>query len=110
MSLLKAIKRLEYINHLIKTKSTGNLEKLARRCNLSKRAMTDFLNFAREMGADIRYDRARETYYYVDAGEITISRFMKYGEILTRDTATSIGKPDDLCFDEKAVFVRCKDI
>jgi len=109
MSFLKAIKRLEYVNHLIKTKATGDLSTLARKCGMSKRAMTDFLNLAREMGAEIKYDRARKTYYYVENGEITISRFMKYGEKMERDATAKIGKPEELCFSEAAIFVKCKD-
>lgn len=95
---------------MLKTKATDDLETLARKCGMSKRGMTDFLNLARDIGANIKYDRARQTYYYAEDGEITISRFMKYGEVLGRSDMAKIGNPEELCFSEKAIFVLCKEI
>ncbi|MFL9485010.1 hypothetical protein ACI6Q2_19655 [Chitinophagaceae bacterium LWZ2-11] len=109
MSLLKAIKRLEYANFLIKRRATGDLETFARKMNLSKSAVSELLSQMRELGATILYDRKNNTYYYSESGEFSISKFMKYGEILTREEATKIGKIDELCFSEKAIFVVCKD-
>lgn len=110
MSLLKTINRLEYANFLIKKKATGNLETFARRMNLSERSVSSLLEEMREMGADISYDRKRNTYYYEENGEFSISKFMKYGQVLARDEAAKIGKPEELCFSEKAIFVLCKDV
>lgn len=84
MSLLKNIRRLEYANFLIRNKATGNLETFAKKMNLSKSAVREFLSQMREMGTSIQYDRKRKTYYYSEDGEFCISRFMKYGQILTR--------------------------
>lgn len=110
MSLLKAIKRLEYANFLIRKKATGDLETFARKMNLSKSAIKDILYQMRTLGADIKYDKLRKSYYYKEDGEFCISRFMKYGEVLTKDKASRIGKPEELCFSEKAVFVLCKEV
>lgn len=109
-ALVKAIKRLEYANFLIKKKATGNLETFAQKMKLSKSSVRDILSQMRELGASIRYDRVRETYYYDENGEFSISKFMKYGEVLTREGALKIGKPEELCFSEKAVFVLCKEL
>lgn len=109
-SLLKAIKRLEYANFLIKKKATGSLGTFAAKMNLSERSMSDLLSQMREIGAVIEFDRTRGTYYYAEDGEISISKFMRYGQMLTRDEAANIGKPEDLCFSEKAVFILCKDL
>jgi len=110
MSLLKTINRLEYANFLIKKKATGDLETFASKMRLSKRTVTELISQMREMGATILYDRQRKTYYYTEDGEFSVSKFMKYGQILTRTDAAKIGKPEDLCFSEKAIFVPCKEI
>lgn len=110
MSLVKTSNRLEFVNYLLKKKTTGDLETFARRNGLSKRAMTDFLRQMKEMGADIRYDRQRRSYYYGRNGEMTSCKFIEYGQALTREEANGVGKPEDLCFSERAVFVPCKDI
>lgn len=110
MSLIKNIKRLEYINYLIKKRATGDLETFAKKNNLCKRAMTDFLQQMKDLGADIHYDRTSKTYYYGTNGEMSKCMFMQYGEILSKEDVTNITcKPDELCFSEKAVFVPCKE-
>jgi len=108
MSLLKDLKRLEYINYLIKKKATGDLVTFAKRNHLCKRAMSQFLQQMKELGADIKYDRTNKTYYYGKNGEMTSCIFLEYGSILSSKEAANIGKPQDLCFSEKAVFVPCK--
>lgn len=85
------------------------METFARKMKLSTRSVKKLVSDMREMGAGISYDRQRKTYYYTEYGEFCIPKFMKYGQILTRDEAALVGKPEELCFDEKAVFVRCKE-
>jgi len=109
-ALILAIKRLEYANFLIKKKATGDLETFARKMKLSKSSVRSILSQMREMSASIQYDRFRKTYYYGEDGEFCIPKFMKYGQVLTREEAVKIGKPEELCFSEKAIFVLCKDI
>ncbi|SDE19935.1 hypothetical protein [Niabella drilacis] len=110
MSLIKAIKRLEYANYLIKRKASGDLETFARKMNLYRNATKGILSQMRELGATIIYDRQRKTYCYTEDGEFCISRFMKYGDLLTREDACEIGKPEEVCFSEKAIFVLCREI
>ena len=61
------------------------------------------------MGAGIKYDRTRKCYYYAENGGVTISRFMKYGEKLGTDATANIGKPEESCFSEAAIFVKFKN-
>lgn len=110
MSLIKAIKRLEYANYLIKKRATGDLNTFAQKMKLSKSVVKALILEMREMGAGIEYDRQRKSYYYTESGEFYISKFTIYGEVLTKDEAAKIGRPDELCFSEKAVFVSCKEI
>lgn len=110
MSFIKYLRRLEFVNYLIKKKATGNLDNFARKNGISKRAMSDFINQLRDMGADIRYDRTRKTYYYSTNGEIVCSKFMEYGEVLTRIETSEVCKVENLCFSEKAIFIPCNNI
>lgn len=109
MSLIKAIKRLEYANYLIKKKATGDLETFARKMKLSESTVKELLFQMREMGAAVEYDRIKKTYYYTEEGEFCVSKFMRYGKILTKDEVAKIGKPEELCFSETAVFELCKE-
>ncbi|MGN6439876.1 MAG: hypothetical protein ACTHMM_25340 [Agriterribacter sp.] len=110
MSLLKAIKRLEYANFLIRKKATGDLETFARKMKLSKSAVKEILHEMRTLGATIKYNKLRKSYYYEEDGEFCISKFMKYGDILPKDEVDKIGRPEELCFSEKSVFVPCKEV
>lgn len=107
--LITAIKRLEYANYLIKKRATGDLETFAKKMKLSKSATRELISQMRELGAKILYDRLKRTYIYEQNGEFCISKFMQYGEKLTREDTAKIGKPEELCFSEKAVFVLCKE-
>lgn len=108
MSILKTLKRLEFVNYLIKNRGTGSLDSLAKRSQLSKRAMTDLLTLMRGLGAEIGYDRVRQTYYYKKSGEFVRIKFMEYGESLKQEIA-EFDKVNDLCFSEHATFVPCED-
>jgi hypothetical protein len=110
MSLLKHIKRIAYIDSVIKRRATGNLDTFARKNELSKRAMTNVLHEMKELGFPIKYDRNRNTYYYQEAGEMVKSLFVKDGQILFRDELKNIGAAKDLCFSEITVYMRCKNI
>lgn len=108
-SIIKTIKRLEYLNHLIKKRATGDLETLSRKMNLSKRTVSEILSEMREMGASINYDRNSQTYYYAENGEFCIAKFLKYGQLLERAETSNIGSVEDLCFSEKDIFVICEE-
>jgi hypothetical protein len=110
MAILKHIKRLKYIDYLIKRKATGNLEVFAGKNGLSKRAMTDVLNEMKELGFPIKYNRTRNTYYYDEEGEMVKNLFIKDGQILSKEEAAKIGRDDNLCFSEITVFELCKKI
>jgi len=108
MAILKHIRRLKYIDYLIKRKATGDLEKFAYKNGLSKRAMSDVLNEMKELGFPIKYDRTRYTYYYDQAGEMVKNLFIKDGQLLTKEHIANIGNDYNLCFSEVTVFELCK--
>jgi hypothetical protein len=107
MAILKHVRRLIYIDSLIKRKATGNLENFATKNGLCKRAMTDVLNEMKELGFPIKYDRARNTYYYNEKGEMVKNLFVKNGQVLSKEEIANVGI-DDLCFSEVTVFELCK--
>lgn len=67
------LERLERIDRLIQIKGTGNPGKLAARLKMSERSLYQYLSLMRELGAPIKFDQFRETYYYSEDGQFTIS-------------------------------------
>ena len=78
MSILKYIERLRYIDFLLRTKSTGDSNALARKLNLSRSATLEYLKEMKELGFPIKYDYERKTYYYYEEGEMSRNLFNKY--------------------------------
>lgn len=58
---LERIKRL-YV--LIKKERTGSLNDIARKMLLSRRTITNYISELKSLGADIRFDKLRNTYYF----------------------------------------------
>lgn len=64
--------RLQHIDHLIRIKGTGCPKTFARKLSISESTLYEFLQFMKLMGAPIMYCRARETYYYSEAGAFNL--------------------------------------
>ncbi len=64
MSLIKYLKRFEYMHRLIRTNSTGNVEEFSRKLGISKRQLFENLKDFKSLGAPIKYSRDIECYYY----------------------------------------------
>jgi hypothetical protein len=64
MSLLKYIERLKRMDDLIKRKATGCPDEFADKLGISKSMLMLNLAELKEMGALIRYDSNRKTYFY----------------------------------------------
>ncbi len=67
--MIKYIDRLEYIHFLIKTKSTGSPEQLAKKMQVSKRTVYEYLKALEYLGAQIRYNTQLESYIYEISGD-----------------------------------------
>ena len=63
-----AFSRLEQLDSLINLKATGDPKALARKMNISLRAVYDYINVLKSLGAPIKYNRHRNTYYYEEGG------------------------------------------
>lgn len=66
------LERLERIDRLIRIKGTGTPAELAARLKMSERNIYQYLNLMKELGAPIKFDPFRETYYYSEDGQFII--------------------------------------
>lgn len=64
MSLLKYIRRFEYMHWLIKTGNSGSCDEFAVKLGLSRRQLLDNLKDFKELGAPIKYSKVDGNYYY----------------------------------------------
>jgi predicted DNA-binding transcriptional regulator YafY len=70
--LIYMFTRLETLDYLIRSKSTGTPTALAQRLGISKRALFDALDTMRTLGAPVCYDKYRRCYYYSEEGEFCL--------------------------------------
>ncbi|MBT9484244.1 hypothetical protein [Sediminibacterium sp.] len=79
MSIIKYLKRIRYIDFLIRRKATGNIASLAKKLSLSKRSTFLYLSEMKELGFPIQYGNDCDCYYYNENGKIVNSLFVKDG-------------------------------
>ena len=72
MLLFETIDRMNRIHSLIKREATGPADEFADRFNLKKRQLYYLLDEFKDYGADIRFSRIRNTYYYHNNFEIKV--------------------------------------
>ena len=56
--------RLEYLDNLIRLGATGTPCDLAAKLSVSKRTVFEYIDILKDLGADIKYCRVRQSYYY----------------------------------------------
>lgn len=66
---LKQIKRL---HSLVERKSTGTPDQLARKLNTSRATVFRRVDDLKGLGAEILYDKDRQTYYYRDPFQLVL--------------------------------------
>jgi predicted DNA-binding transcriptional regulator YafY len=67
--------RITRIDNLIRMKATGTPGQLAERLGVSERSVYEYISLMKELGAPIKFDSYRESYYYDEEGSFTISFF-----------------------------------
>jgi hypothetical protein len=78
--LHKITQRLIYVNHLIKSKSTGTPKQLAKKLGLSERGWFKFRDeLVNDLELPIAYCNYRKTYYYTTSGSFEMG-FRKLNE------------------------------
>ena len=70
MLLFESIDRMRRIHHLIKREATGTADEFAGKFNLKRRQLYNILDEFKDFGAEIRFSRIRNTYYYNNDFEV----------------------------------------
>ena len=72
MQIFEDLFLLQRIDHLIRTRATGNPVQLASRLNVSERSLYRLIGELRDQGFPIAYDKKEDTYYYSDSVKMEI--------------------------------------
>jgi len=82
MSLIDTFRRLESLNHYIKTRNTGSRFELAEKMEISVTTLQSYINFMRDaLNAPIDYDHNHKTYFYSEDGSFDFE-FQSKSQIL----------------------------
>jgi predicted DNA-binding transcriptional regulator YafY len=65
--------RIARIDYLIRIKATGTPSQLAERLGMSERSVYEYINLMKELGAPIKFNSYRQSYYYDTEGSFAIS-------------------------------------
>jgi DNA-binding Lrp family transcriptional regulator len=71
MGLHKYLERIRFIDSLVKKRATGNYASLAKKLNLSKTELYNFLNEMKTEGIPISYSKKLNSFYYTEEGSAT---------------------------------------
>ena len=83
----ETLRRIKFIDQLIRIKGTGTAEKLAQRLGVSRATVYVYLNIMKENGAPIKFCKFRQSYLYDEEGSFAIRFLKKNEEINQRMTA-----------------------
>ena len=72
MKLYLYIDRINLINKLISNANTGSQEEFAKRLNISVSRLARIIEYMKDQGAPIKFDRITNTYYYEEKYSINI--------------------------------------
>ena len=64
LSVVNYIERINRTYRFIRMESTGSLSELAAKVRVSERTISNYLEELRLMGAEIKFSRVRNTYYF----------------------------------------------
>ncbi len=108
MALLRYIKRMQFIDFLIRRKATGNLENFASKNRQSKSSLMEVLKEMKEIGFPIKYNKSIGSYFYELEGKMVSSFFQEVGTMMTRDEMKNVSsQADNICFSETKIFEIC---
>lgn len=69
MKFIEQIERIQYLDKLIKKRSTGTPEELANRLGISRSQLYNIIGYLNDIGTEINYSRMRRTFYYESGGK-----------------------------------------
>lgn len=64
MTIREQINKIRRLHFLIQKKATGSPSNLANKLSMSNATLYRYLNELKQDGANIKYNKIRETYYY----------------------------------------------
>lgn len=64
MKFVEQIERLQYLDKLIRKKSTGTPDELAYRLGISRSQLYNLISYLNDIGMEIRFSRATNSFYY----------------------------------------------
>jgi predicted DNA-binding transcriptional regulator YafY len=65
---LEDFEKLERLDFLIRKKATGTPSELSKKMGVSERAIYKYLKFLKSLGAEVKYSKQRQSYYYLYEG------------------------------------------
>lgn len=71
----KFFDRFTRIDQLIARKATGTPQELAERLEISESTLYEYFSVMKDLGAPIKYDKIKNTYYYEVNGRFKIKFF-----------------------------------
>ena len=71
----KFFARFTRIDQLIRIKSTGSPLELANKLDISESTLFEYIAVMKDLGAPIKFDKCRSTYYYEIQGSFKIKFF-----------------------------------
>lgn len=80
MILFREINKMMRIHSLIKRHATGSPSEFAKKMSLSRRQLFYLLEYFKDIGAEIKYNRYRQTYYYNNSFDFEIKVFVNGNE------------------------------
>ncbi|MDO8997846.1 MAG: winged helix-turn-helix domain-containing protein [Sediminibacterium sp.] len=66
MPLQKYLQKISYLHSLIQRKGTGCQKEFAKKANMSRSMLNEYLKEMKELGFPICYSKERNSYYYTE--------------------------------------------
>lgn len=88
LSVISYIERINWVYRLIRMERTGSLGELASLLRVSERTVNNYLEELRLMGAEIKFSRRQNTYYFKN-------KFVLHATVEARIDADVLDKPHE---------------
>lgn len=75
MAFIRYIKKIEFLDSLIRRKATGNQSEFAKKARMSRSTLNEYLNEMKQLNFPIKFDRSINSYYYEHDGRLVKSFF-----------------------------------
>lgn len=82
MSFIRYIKKIEFLDSLIRRRATGNQSEFAKKARMSRSTLNQYLSEMKQLNFPIKFDKSKNSYYYEHDGRLVKSFFE---EALTKE-------------------------